>query len=107
MHADTIQAMCKANSIQQHNGINVTPEATLRFKEGGLLKFKDRYVMQHLALDLGYPFYLHDGHIYSAEVESVKIADEASVFQMAMPMCKAATNQANNAVKRIPIAVVA
>lgn len=99
--------MCKANSIQQHNGINVTPEATLQFKEGGLLKFKDRYVMQHLALDLGYPFYLHDGHVYTAEVESVKIANEASVFKTAIPMCKAAINQENNAAKRIsiPIAV--
>ena len=100
--------MCKVTPIQ-HNGINVTPEATLQFKEGGLLKFKDRYVMQHLARDLGYPFYLHDGHVYTADVESLRIADEASVFEVVQPTCKVKAAQTNLASKRItiPIAVAA
>ena len=100
--------MCKATPLQ-HNGINITPEATLQFKEGGLLKFKDRYVMQQLARDLGYPFYLHDGHIYTAEVESVKLAAEADVFQAAVPMCKGKllAREAAKSLAGIPIAVAA
>ena len=94
--------MCKATPLQ-HNGIDITREATLRFNDGGLLKFRDRYVMQELARNLGYPFYLHDGHIYTAEVESVKLAAEADVFQAALPMCKGKA-LAN---KAIPIAVAA
>lgn len=96
--------MCKATPLQ-HNGVNVTPEEVLQFKEGGFLKFKDRYVMNTLARDLGYPFYLHDGKIYTAEAESIKIASQEDVFQAALPMCKGKMNQVPPAIKSIPIAV--
>lgn len=95
--------MCKATPLQ-HNGIEITPESTLRFKEGGLLKFKDRYVMQHLARDLGYPFYLHDGQVYTSELEGTLVAREDDVFKVATPMGK---GRAAQLAKSIPIAVLA
>lgn len=93
--------MCKTTPLQ-HNSVNVTPEAVLQFKEGGLLKFKDRYVMNTLARDLGYPFYLHDGQVYTAETESIKIASQEDVFKAALPMCKANVSLTE---KRIPISI--
>lgn len=97
--------MCKATPLQ-HHGLDVTPEATLQFKDGGRLQFRDRYVMHHLAMDLGYPFYLHEGFIYSSQKESVKIAAEGEVFQAALPMCKGkAALAAKTSAVLIPIAV--
>lgn len=98
--------MCKINPIQ-YNGVDVTPENTLQFKEGGLLKFKDSYVMNQLARNLGYSFYLYERHVYAADVEivSIKIASDADAFNMALPLCKNKVASANLASKSIPVAI--
>lgn len=94
--------MCKTIPLQ-HNGIGAMPENILRYNDGGRLVFKDRHIMQHLALDLGYAFFLHNGCVFASS-DSHFVAKESEVFQAALPMCK---SKSLNALKTIPIAIAA
>ena len=43
--------------------------------------------MRQLAIDLGYPFFLHAGLVYASD-DGQALAQESDVFQAALPMCK-------------------
>lgn len=78
--------MCKATPIQ-HNGLDVVPESILQMKTGARLAASDRATMHQLALDLGYPFFLHAGQVHASDDGQI-LAQEHDVFQAALPMCK-------------------
>ena len=78
--------MCKATPLQ-HKGLDVVPESILQFKTGARLAASDRHTMHQLALDLGYPFFLHAGQVYASD-DDQPLAQESDVFQAALPMCK-------------------
>ena len=88
--------MCK-NTYLQHNGVDIAPENTLRYSEGSHLGFKENYVMQRIAMDLGYPFYVHGTN------DGKAITTEADVFKTFVPMCK---RQTSNTAKTLPIATM-
>ena len=78
--------MCKATPIQ-HNGLDVVPESILQMKTGARLTPSDSATMRQLAIDLGYPFFMHAGLVYASD-DGQALAQESDVFQAALPMCK-------------------
>lgn len=94
--------MCKATPLQ-HNGVEITPENTLRVHASGRLQNQEQTSMQTLAMDLGYQFYLHAGTVYATGDSTVTLAIETDVFDVATPMCKGKAALAARQAKTIPI----
>lgn len=94
--------MCKATTIQ-HNGVEITPENTLRVHASGRRQDHNQTALQELAMDLGYPFYLYAGTVYAVDAAPT-LAKENDVFDVAPPMCKGKAALAARQAKVIPIA---